>query len=130
MQCFLCSQNTIKISVAVHIYTNLISKVYRTRKTNRKSSCLTARGVLPAAYPVHSLSPPGEGRGHPSLGPVLGDVGTPCSGPIWGCEEEGTPPLLPPSQKGLGTRDWGSPSQKGLGTRDWDAPQKGPGTSD
>ena len=83
----------------------------------RKSSCVTARGVPPATYPVHSVSYP-EGEGYPCPGPDLGEWegGTPVLVLSWG---GGVHPLLvltwvpPPLHlpwKGSGTIDWSTPS--------------------
>ena len=69
----------------------------------KKCSCMTARGVTPAAYPVCGMCCLGrgweseEGWGYPDLGP---DWGPPPRLPGKG--------LGPDAGKGPGTRDWGT----------------------
>ena len=58
---------------------NNIVKWSTTSKT-RRSSCVTARGVLPAVLPVYGVPCLGVGRGYPCPGSVWG-VGYPCSRP-------------------------------------------------
>ena len=108
--------------------------VTSTSLVKRKSSCVNARSVPPAAYQVlHMLSCPGEG------GPILGtpDLAKGYRIPGWGY------PILGYNLARSGVpsiQEWGTP-QKGTGTSHsdtlregiWDQslgyPQKGHGTS-
>ena len=80
----------------------------------RKSSCVTTRGIPPAAYPVCGMCSPGVGGGrrYPCPSPGRGGGGHYCSGPGWvkgyfcpgpGWSKRG---YLPSPRKGPGTRDW------------------------
>ena len=106
----------------------------------RKSSCVTARGVLPAAYPVHGMCclegrqipcpgfAWGSGRGCPVLGLHWGTPSPPWPGPGQGSpspsQDQDMVHQLPlPLGKELGPETGVSlSSQKGLETREetWD----------
>ena len=110
---------------------NFVSVLHPTPLITRKSSCVTARGVPPGAYPVHVMCcPRGWGRGGageeervPFYWSWLGEGRT----TTW----LGYP--LPPEktwdqrlEKGPRTRDWGTPME-----RTWDRRlEKGPRTTD
>ena len=121
--------------------TSLINNQLLNYHKTRKSSCVTARGVPPAAYPVRgwcvllgrrgyplfwSWSWSG-GRGYPELGYPLPLARTRTGYPFRQDQDRGTPSgqdqdrgLLPLE------RTWDQGLQKGPGTRDWDIPPPPP----
>ena len=78
----------------------------------RKSSCLTARGVSPAAHPVRGVCCPGGG----GVPPARTRKG--------GTTQQGLGEGVPPSPD----QDRGYPPGREPGIRCWGTPWKGPGT--
>ena len=120
--------------------TCLNTQVFRIHSNNKKVPMReTARCVLPPAKPVPGAGggvPQSWPGGYPSLGwrgtPVLA-LGLPQSWGVPGrtCDRIGVPPSRTcdrtgiPSQKGHGTRDWGTP-WNGHGTIEWVPSRKDP----
>ena len=88
--------------------TSWLSPTNKTRK-----SCVTAKGLAPAAYPVHSLLCPGGGG---TLSWSWPGRGVPCPGPCWG---EGVPicwswlDYPPPPTEGTWDQKLGYPQRPG-----------------